>query len=51
MNFSDFDSVISQEVMPNELKIIGFSEESEHLSIVVEELFLRWHSSSSKLLL
>lgn len=51
MNFSNFDGVVSQEVMPLELEIAALSVESKHLSIVVQELFLGWDSSSSEFLL
>ena len=40
MNFSDLDGIISQEIVPHKLEILRFSEESENLSVVIEELFL-----------
>ena len=51
MDLSNLNGVISQEVVPLELEILGLSEESEHLSIVIKELLLGWDSSSTKLLL
>jgi hypothetical protein len=51
MNFSDFDGVVSQEVMPLELQVTTLCVESKNLSVVVQELFLRWNTSSSEFLL
>ena len=51
MNFSDFDSVVSKEVMPDKLKVLRSGEESQHFSIIVQELLLGRYSSSSKFLL
>jgi len=51
VDFSDFNCVVSQEVVPNELEVHRLDEESENFSIVVQELFLRGHPSSSELLL
>jgi hypothetical protein len=51
MALTDLDSVISQEVLPDELKIITFCEESQNFSVIVEELFLRWYSSTTEFLL
>jgi hypothetical protein len=45
MNFSDFNSVICQEVMPFELKVTAAGEKSENLSVIVEELFLRFNTT------
>jgi len=50
MNFSDFDSVVSKEIVPNELKILRFDKESQNFSIVVKELLLRWNSTTAKFL-
>ena len=38
MHFSNLDCVISQEVVHNELKILTDGEESQDLSIVIQEL-------------
>ena len=51
MDLTDLDGIIGQEVLPDELKIITFSEESQNFSVVVEELFLGWNSSSTEFLL
>jgi len=51
MDLADLYCVISKEILPDELKIITFCEESQHFSVVVKELFLRWNSSSSKFFL
>lgn len=51
MHLTNFDSVISQEIVPLELEVTTVSVESENFSIVVEELFLRWDATSSQLLL
>ena len=51
MHLSDFNSVISQEVVPDELQVITSREESENLAVEVEELLLRGNSTSTKLLL
>lgn len=51
MNFSNLDGVVSQEIVPDELEVLRFSEESEDFPVVVQELLLRWDSATSKLLL
>ena len=51
MHFSDLDSVISQEVVPDELEVITSREESENLAVKVKELLLRGNSATTKLLL
>ena len=51
MAFSDLNSIVSQEVVPHELKVFTDGEESQNFSIVVQELLLRSNSSSSELLL
>jgi len=51
MNFSDLDSIVSQEVVENKLEIIIPCEESQNLSIVVQELLLGGNSTTTKLLL
>ena len=51
MNFSNLDGVVCQEIVPDELEILGFSEESEDFPVVVQELLLRWDSATTKLLL
>jgi len=50
MYFSDFNGVIGQEVVPDKLKVFTSCEELEDLSIVIEELLLRWSFSSTKFL-
>ena len=51
MAFSDLDGIVSQEVVPHELEVFTDGEESQDLSVVVQELLLRGNSSSSELLL
>lgn len=51
MNLSDLDSIISQEVVPDELKVLAWGEESKHFSIIIQELFNLSNSSSTELLL
>ena len=51
MNFSNLDGVVSQEIVPDELEVLGSSEESEDFPVVVQELLLRWDSATTKLLL
>ena len=51
VNLSDFDSVVSQEVVNDEWKIIESSVESEYSSVIVEELLLRLYSTTTKRLL
>ena len=51
MDLTDLDGVIGQEVLPDELKIIALGEESQHFSVVVQELFLGWNSTSTEFLL
>ena len=51
MNLTDLDGVISQEVLPDELKVIAFAEESQYFSVIIKELFLRWNSSTTEFLL
>ena len=51
MYASDFDGVISKEVMPDELCIVTSSEESQNLAVEIEELLLRSNSATTKLLL
>ena len=48
MDLSDFDSVVSQEVVNDERKIIESSVESEYSSVIVEELLLRLYSTTTK---
>lgn len=50
MDLTDLDGVISKEILPDELEIFALSEESQHFSVIVEELFLRWYSTSTKFL-
>jgi len=51
VNFSNLDGIISQEIVPLELEVTTWCEESKHFSVVIKELLLGWNSSSSKLLL
>ena len=51
MYFSNFDSVVGQEVVPDELETLRLDEEAKHFSVIIEELFLGIDFSSSKLLL
>jgi len=50
VNFSDLNGIVGKEVVPDELEILGHGEESQHLSIIVQELLLGSNSSSTKLL-
>ena len=50
MAFSDLNGIVSQEVVPHELEVLADGEESQHLSVVVQELLLGGNSSSSELL-
>ena len=47
MNFSDLNGVVSQEVVPDKLKVFARGEESEHLSVIIQELFDLSYSSST----
>ena len=51
MYLSNFDGVISQEIMPDKLEIIRPGEETQDFAIVVQKLLLGWNATSSKLLL
>ena len=51
MNFSDFNSVISQVVVNDERKIITLGKEPQHLSVVIQKLLLGNYSSTTKCLL
>ena len=51
MHLSDFNGVISQEVVPDELQIVRPGEEPEHFAIKVQELLLRRNATSTELLL
>lgn len=51
VDLSNLDSIVSQEVVEDEWQLSGLDKESQYFSVVIEELFLRGHSSSSKLLL
>jgi hypothetical protein len=51
MTLSNLDGIVSQEIVPHELKVLTEGEESQNLSIVVQELLLGSNSSSSELLL
>ena len=48
MNFSDFNSVISQVVVDHEGQFLELAVEAKNLQIVVQELLLAFHSTSSK---
>jgi hypothetical protein len=50
MAFSDLNGIVSQEIVPHELKVFTDGEESQNFSIVVQELLLRSNSSSPELL-
>jgi len=51
MAFSDLNGIVGKEVVPHELQVLAHGEESKDLSVIVQELLLRWNSSSSELLL
>jgi hypothetical protein len=48
VHFSDLNCIISEEIMNDEWKIVKASEEAEDASIVVQELLLALHSSTTK---
>ena len=48
MNFSNFNRVVSQVIVNHVRKVFRLAEKSEHLSVVVKELFLRCHFATSK---
>ena len=47
VDLSDLDCVVGQEVVPHEWQVTCFGVESEHFSVIIKELFLRWNSSST----
>lgn len=47
VDLSDLHGIVSKEVVPHELEVFRQGEESEHLSVIVEELLLGSNSSSS----
>ena len=51
MDLSDLHGIVSKEVVPHELEVLRHGEESQHLSVIVQELLLGSNSSSSELLL
>jgi hypothetical protein len=51
MNLSDFNGVISQEVVDDEGQVVETSVEAEDTAIVVQELLLALHSATTKGLL
>ena len=48
VNLSDFDGVVSQEVVNDEREVIESSVEPQDSSVVVEELLLRLYSTTTK---
>lgn len=50
MAFSDLNGIVSQEIVPHELKVLTDGEKSQNFSIVVQELLLGSNSSSSEFL-
>lgn len=50
VTFSNLDGIVSKEVMPDELETFRLNEESENLSVEVEELLLGSNLSSSEFL-
>lgn len=50
MDFSNFDSVVSQEVLNNKGTPITSAEELEHFSVVVQELLLGGNFATSEFL-
>jgi len=51
VSLSDFDGVISQVVVDYERSVFGRAVETEHLSVVIQELLLRSNFATSELLL
>ena len=51
VDLSDLDGIVSQEVVEDILESLGVDEESKNLSVVIEELLLRWDSATSEFLL
>ena len=50
MAFSDLNGIVSQEIVPHELKVLTDGEKSQNFSIVVQELLFGSNSSSSEFL-
>jgi hypothetical protein len=48
MNFTNFDSVISEEVVHNERKVFASGKEAQNLAIFVEELLLAINLAATK---
>ena len=48
VHFSDFNGVISKEIVNDEGKFVEAGEEAEDLSVVVEELLLALDSATAK---
>ena len=48
VDLTDLNSIIGQEVVPDVLEVIGLGEESQHLSIKVQELLLGGDSTATK---
>jgi len=51
MSFTDFNGVVSQEVLDYERAVVAGAVETEDLSVVVQELFLRCNFTSAEFLL
>ena len=51
MNFTDLESIVSQIVVDNEGKVIALGEEAEHLTVVIQELLLRFNFAAAEALL
>lgn len=51
VDLTDFDGVIGQVVVDNKWKAIVLSEETEHLTVHVQELLLRGNLAATKALL
>lgn len=51
VNLSDLNCIVSQEIMPLELKVCTLCVESENFPIIIKELFLRWYAATTEFFL
>jgi hypothetical protein len=48
MHFSNLNCVIGKVVVNYVWQVFGLAEESEYFSVIIQELFLRWHFATSE---
>lgn len=48
MNLSDLNCIISEVVVDDEGQVVALDEETQHSSVVIEELFLGGHSATTE---